>query len=64
MKVLRALAAYGLVNTGILWAIIGMNIGSTITYPSKGLVAWTLINTLGVIITQMVSLVDSAENDG
>jgi hypothetical protein len=60
MKVLRALAFYGLVNTAVLWIVVCT---WDAQYPHRGLVAWTLLNTLGVLMTQAVSLIHSVEND-
>lgn len=61
MRTLRIIASLVLVNTVILWGIIGMNLDSTVNYPSRGLVAWTIINSFAAVITQVVSLCSTLE---
>ncbi len=63
MKTLRVVAFLLLVNTAILWCIVCMNLDSTINYPSKGLVVWAMINGFAVVITQVISLCESVDND-
>lgn len=65
MRTVGCLALVLALETVVLWGIIGMNTGSTINYPSRGLIAWTLINTLGCIITQIVVIANAIEtSDG
>lgn len=45
-----------LLETATLWVVV-----VTMDTPHKGLVAWTLLNTLGCIITQLVVLCNAVE---
>jgi len=61
MRTLRICASIVLLNTAVLWSIIASNQGSTETFPSKGLVAWAVINGVVAFVTQVISLIGAVE---
>ncbi len=63
MRILRILTGVVALNTAVLWGIIGMNMDSAVTYPSRGLVGWGIMNAIVCIVTQCISFA-AAMDDG
>ncbi len=57
MRMLRIIAALLLLNTGILTAVI---ISGT---HNPGLIIWTLVNVVGMIVTQVTSFIGACEGE-
>ena len=63
MRILRIAAGVIAVNTAVLWSIIGTNLDSTMSYPSRGLIAYAVMNAIVCAITQAVSLVAALDGE-
>ena len=63
MRILRIVAGIIAINTAVLWSIIGMNLDSTISYPSRGLVVYAVCNAIVCFVTQSISMISAMDGD-
>ncbi len=61
MRILRILTGVVALNTAVLWGIIGMNLDSAVSYPSRGLVGWAVLNSIVCVVTQCISFLEALD---